>query len=136
MAQEEFTNQFTELLRDDLFKHHINESFCKLIPLLIPKLKGTEQKRLRPPVYDIFRMTAQIFGTEDLCLIPIKNSTIMNLYNCLKNTINTCQYPGEIAAEQFDEVASLINYGFLKSHKKAGLELIYNIIISSMRLKY
>jgi len=121
-----YTDLFTELLREDPFKQQINETFCKYLKLLVPKRDGHELKGTLV-VSDLFRMTAQIFGTESLCLIPIRNSSILNFYSIIQQILADCDYPGEIIASQIDEIAALISYCFNFSNNVAGKELIYNI---------
>jgi len=120
-----YTDLFTELLRDDLFKLHINETFCKYLNFLVPKLNGTENPKVVPPVKDLFRMGAQIFGTESLCLLPIQNSTINNFWSCLLRIIKHSFYPGDAIAQQIDEIGCLIGYSFQATSRAAGYELIH-----------
>ncbi len=121
-----YTDLFTELLREDRFKQHINETFCRYLKFLVPKRQGHEPKGVLV-VSDLFRMTAQIFGTESLCLIPIRNSSILNFYDIIEQILDGCNYPGEIIASQIDEIAALISYCFNFSNNVAGRELIYNV---------
>jgi len=122
--QTQYTDLCTELHRDDSFKFYLNQAFSQYLSFLLPKFTNKVHNPKQMPVYDIFRMNAQIYGTEELCLFACENKSIANFYLELRKIVDRAKYPAKIIVDQFDEVASIIGYYFYTHNKNAAVELV------------